>query len=137
VREKSNILAFGLFTLLCFCFRYLLKKALDAVVAQADSAREELQQKISEMMNRLFSVLKSVVLLSTFDNEPENKVCSSSCFLDLFVAKAQCARWIFVFASARATPVLPIFASRGSKSWPSCTWSVGFVCFVCFSKLCL
>ncbi len=53
---------------------YLLKKALDAVVTRADSAREELRENIAEMMNRLFSVLKSVVLLATFDHEPENKV---------------------------------------------------------------
>ncbi len=53
---------------------YLLKKALDAVVAMASSSREELQSHITEMMNRLFSVLKSTVMLTAFENEPEMKV---------------------------------------------------------------
>jgi hypothetical protein len=53
---------------------YLLKEALDRVTKMASNAREELQEQIEEMKNRLFSVLKSTSQLSEFENEPEMKV---------------------------------------------------------------
>ena len=53
---------------------FLLKRALDSVITLASSARLELREQISEMMNRLYEVLKSTRQLSTFDDEPEMKV---------------------------------------------------------------
>jgi hypothetical protein len=76
-------------------FRYLLKKALDAVVARADSARDVLRENIAEMMNRLFSVLKSVVLLATFDHEPENKVSTNKKDFVFCSERAELGRYLF------------------------------------------